>query len=842
MMFKNLFACSTFLLASFHAFADNQIKAPAFSTENTNVVFSVITNDSNANTSYIWSFDDGSQAQGQQVTHRFAKPDRYAVSLSVQSEGREVDKSYHHINVGRSFDATVFALEGTEFTAVESSENSFHWLDCDYNYNIYRGKYTTLWMQEIIDRNVPRQQIINALVFTDFLFEKYSQMFGWDFAAGSDALNTYVCEGVGGAGTGSGGTFLNPEQFYGITDNNITAQQYPDFIHENIHLWDFRGGKWLSAKDTAHAFTAGMEPIINHLLGTGQVMTRWGGSAEALTALPSEFLFNHYYRVALGRYLKQEQLTWESYFGDAFRLVDYDDEDVPINKEQMLVPGGILMSLYQMHGKQTLTDIFMNIEALFQQDITLFDQPDLTPIEQTNNLIRAVGDALQLDVTDYFTYWKYPTSDVQQYLSKYSKVNANIDNDNDGVTRLQGDFDDNDASIYPYAPELIDGKDNNLDGLVDEIVYSEAMEDVTSKAITLPAAIHGELSSLSDVDTFTFTLDEAANVTFTTYAKESKATVPYKAESNRNVSVVSGAMYLNNSIYTELIHDAMSAPETISAVHLEKGTHTIKLAADSVNGITPNPGEYELQVFINEHHSNMTSASLIAELYPFRNFTSEDTVVLDSNDATNITLDAKQISGIDVEQASYFWQQVSGTTADVVDSHEQIATINVPPLNVDEILSFNLVVANKSDVAKVQLNVNVKHINRAPEVNVTPANSDINEGNNVVLTAEATDEMPNKLTYRWQQTSGPEVSIADVSARSISFTAPEVSDSETLEFSVDVSDGEYTTNATAQVIVKNKVLLTTSTTEPSSSGGGALFYFLGLLAGVVRARSKKVSA
>lgn len=42
------------------------------------------------------------------------------------------------------------------------------------------------------------------------------------------------------------------------------------------------------------------------------------------------------------------------------------------------------------------------------------------------------------------------------------------DNDGDGYTNCQSDFDDSDPTSHPGAPELCDGKDNNGNVLVDE--------------------------------------------------------------------------------------------------------------------------------------------------------------------------------------------------------------------------------------------------------------------------------------------------------------------------------------------------------------------------------------
>ncbi|WP_372793477.1 MopE-related protein, partial [Lutibacter sp.] len=47
-------------------------------------------------------------------------------------------------------------------------------------------------------------------------------------------------------------------------------------------------------------------------------------------------------------------------------------------------------------------------------------------------------------------------------------IDEDFDLDGDGFTSCAGDCDDNDSSIYPGAPELCDGIDNNCDSVIDE--------------------------------------------------------------------------------------------------------------------------------------------------------------------------------------------------------------------------------------------------------------------------------------------------------------------------------------------------------------------------------------
>jgi hypothetical protein len=73
------------------------------------------------------------------------------------------------------------------------------------------------------------------------------------------------------------------------------------------------------------------------------------------------------------------------------------------------------------------------------------------------------------------------------------------DLDHDGYSQLQGDFNDNNATVYPNAPEIVDGLDNDLNGAVDEVLVSQSSSFTNNFSSPLlvpwPVRITGTLTS-----------------------------------------------------------------------------------------------------------------------------------------------------------------------------------------------------------------------------------------------------------------------------------------------------------------------------------------------------------
>jgi len=120
-------------------------------------------------------------------------------------------------------------------------------------------------------------------------------------------------------------------------------------------------------------------------------------------------------------------------------------------------------------------------------------------------------------------------------------------------------------------------------------------------------------------------------------------------------------------------------------------------------------------------------------------------------------------------------------------------------------------------------------INHAPVVTIIAAEDEYAESSSVSLTAQASDEDGDEMTYLWQQISGPEVVFDDVTLATVNLSLPEVVSDELIEIQVTVSDGRLSTANTTSFKVVSLI-------DTKSRNAGATFWLLILL---VLVRMKK---
>jgi len=429
-------------------------------------------------------------------------------------------------------------------------------------------------------------------------------------------------------------------------------------VHEGIHRWDFRGQHYFQGPDIAHPFTRGLQDILSGKL-TSNYFSQYTDIAPTISA---EHKLKIFYDYQLHRYHSTDTLDWNHYFEEPLAFEEFGSVPSPETFERLTVDGGILLDIYMMHGEAGLQGIFDAIETLRTEDLQAWENADLSIDAKRNRWMRLIADGLQVNVTPYFEYWKYPISPEQRtYFATYEASPAILDTDRDGFSPLEHDLDDTDATVYPGAPELLDGKDNNQDGLSDEHVISEVDGDLPDSGMgpegQLPLLVRGAKPDLDDVDMFHINLTERTliNVLFTSLNGNRLCEFP---DANA-LTLFSARINVNGGFLTET--DVFSGENNNNVVrYFDPGEYVFTVSNESPYTC---PGEYQIQLF----ESNATPETIT------RGELSYTSKVYDGLSA-NPSFDLSDVRGTSTAEAEYLrelflanegvtWEQNAGWLA-----------------------------------------------------------------------------------------------------------------------------------------------------------------------------------
>ena len=199
---------------------------------------------------------------------------------------------------------------------------------------------------------------------------------------------------------------------------------------------------------------------------------------------------------------------------------------------------------------------------------------------------------------------------------------------------------------------------------------------------------------------------------------------------------------------------------------------------------------FELAVIDNEGGSSTDTVSVTLNAV---NATPTANAGLDQgvNEQVTVNLDGSASDDSDGAIVLYSWSQTAGTAVTLNNAATITPSFTAPTISAIETLIFELTVTDNeggssTDTVSVTLNA----------VNVKPtANAGLDQGVNeqvaVNLDGSASDDSDGTIVlYSWSQTAGTAVTLNNAATATPSFTAPTVSETETLLFELTVTDNE----------------------------------------------------
>jgi len=175
-----------------------------------------------------------------------------------------------------------------------------------------------------------------------------------------------------------------------------------------------------------------------------------------------------------------------------------------------------------------------------------------------------------------------------------------------------------------------------------------------------------------------------------------------------------------------------------------------------------------------------------------------------ANEGTAVTLNGTGSSDPDGESLTYRWAQIAGPAVTLNFSNTAQPNFTAPMIEAGVTLTFQLIVHDGlADSNPALVNVSIKDTNHAPIANAGQPQT-VGEGTTVTLNGSASyDPDGDSISYKWEQTSGPQVTVQNPTAMQPSFTAPNVTGDTTLMFTLTVSDGHLTSSASVSITVQN---------------------------------------
>ncbi len=191
----------------------------------------------------------------------------------------------------------------------------------------------------------------------------------------------------------------------------------------------------------------------------------------------------------------------------------------------------------------------------------------------------------------------------------------------------------------------------------------------------------------------------------------------------------------------------------------------------------------------------------------------------------SVLLDGANSSDPEGGTLKFKWTQTGGPNLKLKNTDQVKVSVDVPEVEKDTTYQFTLT-ATDNEGASASASTSVT--NKAPMYNQPPILSVsgvtyVNEGNNVTLTANASDPDGDTLEFMWD-VDNSFVVLGAGNASTISLQAPNVDSDTTYDFSVAVTDGDVEVAEAGQIVVRvveEPTIPDGGGSDGGSTGGGS---------------------
>ncbi|HZH29210.1 MAG TPA: MopE-related protein [Pyrinomonadaceae bacterium] len=194
------------------------------------------------------------------------------------------------------------------------------------------------------------------------------------------------------------------------------------------------------------------------------------------------------------------------------------------------VYAGLLLRYASLHGREAVKrafEFYRNYNAT-HDPLEVFN----FTAEQKNDLLaEALSFGISADISGELDAWFWPLSQAtrEKLRLTYSQPNPFAqDADGDGWSPARGDLDDHDPHVHPGATEIVNGRDDDCNGLVDDVRRTAG-----PTLFTLPARLTGRLAP-EQIDTYRF--EGAGTLLIRTYSDGWYGHVGIKREGEAAIS------------------------------------------------------------------------------------------------------------------------------------------------------------------------------------------------------------------------------------------------------------------------------------------------------------------